>query len=92
MSRQNITNFQEIPNVGKAIEVKLNLLGFSKPVELIEKDPYEMYYDLCRILNKDCDPCLLDVFISAVRYMEGGPSKKWWELTEERKIKLSGLS
>ena len=37
--------------------------------------------------NQKHDPCVIDIFISAVRYMEGGPPKKWWEFTEERKSK-----
>ena len=56
-----------------------------KPIELTGKDPYQMYSDLCRITQKKHDPCIIDVFISAVRYMEGGPPKKWWEFTEKRK-------
>ncbi|MGD8812345.1 MAG: helix-hairpin-helix domain-containing protein [Thioalkalispiraceae bacterium] len=35
------------------------------------------------------DPCVIDVFISAVKYMEGGPPRKWWEFTKERKKKLA---
>ena len=88
MLRRDIINFQDIPNVGKAIEVKLSLLGFIKPAQLIGKDPYKIFNDLQIITNKKHDHCLLDVFISAVKYMEGGPSKKWWEFTKERKIKL----
>jgi hypothetical protein len=44
-----------------------------------------MYEDLCAITRKTQDPCVIDVFMSAVRYMEGGPAKKWWEFTEERR-------
>jgi hypothetical protein len=35
------------------------------------------------------DPCLLDTFIAAVRYMEGGPKKPWWEYTAQRKRELA---
>ena len=34
-----------------------------------------LYDDLCRITGQRHDPCLLDTFIAAVRYMEGGPKK-----------------
>ena len=27
----------------------------------------------------------LDVFISAVRFMEGAPARAWWHYTKERK-------
>lgn len=91
MSRENIKHLQEIPNIGKAIEKELNIIGISLPGQLIGKDPYKMYSKLCNITNKKHDPCIIDVFISAVRYMEGGPPRKWWEFTEERKNKLGAI-
>ena len=89
MPQRNIIHFQEIPNVGKATEADFLILGFTNPFQLIGSDPYKMYNDLCTITNKRHDPCVIDVFISAVRYMEGGPPKKWWEFTKERKNKLN---
>lgn len=83
--RSDIKSFRDIPNVGVAIEKNFFALGMDKPVELIGKDPYQMYCDLCRITRMRHDPCVIDVFISAVKYMEGGPLKRWWEFTEERK-------
>jgi hypothetical protein len=88
MVRENISHLQEIPNIGKAIEKELKVIGIDLPGQLIGKDPYKMYNELTNMTQQKQDPCLLDVFISAVRYMEGGPAKKWWEFTEERKNKL----
>jgi len=89
MVRSEIISFQDIPNVGKAIEKHFKLIGLNKPIELTEKDPYQMYKELCDITQQRQDPCVLDVFISAVNYMQGGPRKKWWEFTRERKEKMS---
>lgn len=89
ISRNNIKNFQEIPNVGPAMEKDFIALGIKEPRDLIGKDPYKMHQDLCRLTGKQHDPCVIDVFISAVRYMEGGPARKWWEFTGERKAHLS---
>jgi len=88
MKRGEVQRFRDLPNVGAILERKFVALGMERPVELIGKDPYELYSELCRITHKTQDPCILDVFISAVRYMEGGPPKKWWEFTEERKQHL----
>jgi len=88
MRRSEIKRFLEIPNVGPAIEKDFVALGFNEPGELIGKDPYQLYQDLCTITKRRQDPCVIDVFISVVRYMEGGPAKKWWEFTEERKKHL----
>ena len=86
--RIDINHLQEIPNVGKAIEKDFNIIGIDSPKQLIGKDPYKMYSDLCNSTHQIHDPCVIDVFISAVKYMEGGPPKKWWEFTQERKNKL----
>ena len=88
MVRNEIKSFRDIPNVGVAIEKDFLLLGIKKPIELASKDPYQMYSDLCSVTNKKHDPCVIDVFLSAVNYMKGGPSKKWWEFTKERKMTL----
>ena len=85
MLRKEIKRFRDIPNIGPAIEKNLIALGLNEPAELIGQNPYQMYQDLCDIAQKRYDPCLIDVFISAVKYMEGGPVKKWWEFTAERK-------
>jgi len=90
MLRNDVKELRGIPNIGKAIEKDLVLLGITRPVELIGMDPYQMYRDLCQITGRRQDPCIIDVFISAVRYMEGAPAKKWWEFTRERKQTLAG--
>ncbi len=87
--RIDIHSLANIPNVGPATIRNLNLLGITKPFELIGQNPYSMYKELCDITGKNFDPCLADVFISAVKFMEGAPAQKWWYYTEERKNTLS---
>ena len=88
-SRLNITNLNDIPNVGPATIRYLNIIGINTPFELVGQNPISMYFELCSITNKQFDPCLADVFISAVRFMEGAPSRDWWHYTSERKKILS---
>lgn len=85
MKRSDVKQFRDIPNVGEVMEKNLHALGLGEPIDLAGKDPYLLYDELCRITRKKLDPCVLDVFISAVKYMEGGPPEKWWEFTGERK-------
>ena len=92
MNRSDIHKFRELPNVGEAIEKNFAILGLKHPAELAGKDPYQLYNELCRLTAQHHDPCLLDVFISVVRYMEGGPPRKWWEFTRERKSTLARQS
>jgi hypothetical protein len=79
----------EIPDVGPAITKDLALINIFNQSELVGKDPYKMYNELCRATGAKHDPCVLDVFIFAVRFMEGEPSRKWRHYTPERKKKLS---
>lgn len=90
MAHKGIKNLRELPNVGKAMEKHLLLLGITKPEQLIGKDPYQMYDALCKLTGKRLDPCIIDVFISAVSYMEDGPARKWWHFSNQRKMKLAG--
>lgn len=88
-NRQDVLRLEDIPNVGPAIAGDLRRLGIKSPGELMGLDPYAMYDDLCRITSQRHDPCLLDTFIAAVRYMAGEPKKPWWKYTAERKRELA---
>jgi hypothetical protein len=86
---RDLTRLEDIPNVGPGIAADLRKLGIKSPAELVGHDPYAMYDDLCRITGQRHDPCLLDTFIAAVRFMEGEPKKPWWKYTAERKKVLA---
>src|ERR1700693_5628950 len=87
-SSREVARLEEIPNVGPAVAADLRQLGISSPDELLGRDPYAMYDDLCRITGQHHDPCLLDTFIAAVRFMAGEPKRPWWKYTAERKKTL----
>ena len=86
---RDVTALDDIPNVGPAIAADLRQLGINSPAELVGRDPYAMYDELCRLTGRRHDPCLLDVFIAAVRFMAGEPKKPWWKYTAERKKVLA---
>jgi hypothetical protein len=90
--RREAVRLEDIPNVGTAIAADLRRLGITLPAELPGRDPYAMSDDLCRITGQRHDPCLLDTFIAAVRYMEGTPKKPWWKYTAERRRELAARS
>ena len=81
---------EDIPSVGKAIAADLRYLGVEAPSDLAGRDPYALYDTLCERTGLRHDPCLLDTFIAAVRYVEGGPKLPWWAFTAERKRSLAG--
>lgn len=76
---RDVGRLEDIPNIGPAVAADLRQLGIMMPADLLGCDPYAMYDDLCRITGKRHDPCLLDTFIAAVRFMEGEQKKPWWK-------------
>ena len=87
--RGKIVALEDLPNVGKAVAADLRELGIGTPAQLKHKDPYALYDRLNRRTGVRHDPCLLDTFIAAVRFVEGGPAKPWWAYTAERKRALA---
>ena len=86
---RDVARLEDIPNVGPAVAADLRRLGIATPAELPGRDPYALYDDLCQITGQRHDPCLLDTFIAAVRYLEGAPTKPWWKYTAERKREMA---
>ncbi len=92
LKRMRMTMLEELPNVGPAIAADFVRLGIRTPRELAGRDPdfpYVLYDELNRITGKRHDPCLLDTFIAAVRFMDGAPARPWWKYTAERKRTLA---
>jgi hypothetical protein len=87
--RAKIATLEDLPNVGRAVAADLRELGIRVPAHLKRKDPYALYDALNRRTGVRHDPCLLDTFIAAVRFVEGGPAKPWWAYTPERKRTLA---
>lgn len=75
----------DIPNIGPAMVEDFRNIGIERPAQLAGKDPYALYERLCRVTGVRHDPCVIDTFISAVRFMEGAPPRPWWHYTPERK-------
>ncbi len=81
---------EDLPNIGKAMAGDFRLLGIAHPRQLVGRDPYRLYDELCAATGVRHDPCVIDTFISAVRFMEGAPPHPWWHYTAERKRRRGG--
>ena len=90
--RSEYTDLEQLPNIGPAIAADLRMLNIRKPSDLIGRDPYAMYDDMCRMTGQRHDPCVLDTFIAATRFMAGEPPMPWWKYTAERKRELAARS
>ena len=84
-NRDKISHLEDLPNIGKAMSRDLHLVGIQHPKDLISKDAYKLYDELCRVTGNKHDPCVIDVFLSVVDFMEGGAPAPWWAFTAERK-------
>jgi hypothetical protein len=82
---KNVKELEDLPNIGKSIAGALRLLGILKPEDLRSKDAFALYTTLCNLTGKRKDPCVLDVFMSAINFVNGGPALPWWHFTDERK-------
>ncbi len=76
---------ENIPNIGKSLAGKLRSLGITKPDELKDKDAVVLYKKLNKLTGQVHDPCVLDIFMAAVEFMNGGKKRAWWEFTPKRK-------
>ena len=69
------------------MEEDFEVLGLSRPQQLIGRDPWQLYRKLCQLTKTRQDPCVLDVLMSSVDFMNGNPPRVWWDYTAERKEK-----
>ena len=88
--RDKTRTLTDLPNIGKAGAADLKLIGIERPGDLVGRDPYRMYEELGEITGHRHDPCVIDVFISITRFMNGEEPKPWWAYTAERKKALAG--
>ena len=84
---QAVARLQEIPNVGPKMAAGLLKLGVTSLEDAADRDPDEMYHELCAIDAKRYDPCVRDIFAAVVSHADGGPARPWWEFTPERKAR-----
>jgi hypothetical protein len=92
VSRTELTDLEDLPNVGPAVARDLRRVGIARPADLVGVDPYALFDTLCRVTRKRHDPCMLDTFISIARFMGGAKARPWWAYTAERKAHLAATS
>ena len=82
------SQLEELPNIGPAMASDLHIIGIDHPTQLAGKDAFALYDKLCIVSGKKHDPCVIDVFLSAIYFMEKGEARPWWKFTAERKARL----
>ena len=79
-----------IPNVGPAVARHLERLGISRRTTCATATRTSCSIDSVSSTTAH-DPCLLDTFVAAVSYADGGPARPWWEFSRERKARQRHL-
>lgn len=92
VDRNRLLALTDLPNIGPAMAEDFRLLGIDRPGQLVGKDPFQLYEQLCSITASRQDPCVIDVFISVTRFMSGDEPRSWWAYTEERKQRLANIA
>jgi Pathogenicity locus len=87
-----VTRLEDLPNIGPSIANSLRRVGVYHPSDLVGQRPEELYRALGEATGVRHDPCVLDVFISAVRFVEGEPARPWWYYTAERKQRYAAVT
>jgi hypothetical protein len=87
--REQLALLTDLPNVGPATARDLRLLGIHEPFQLRGQCPYTLFERLCTLTGTRVDPCVIDVFISITRFMDGERPRPWWFYTPERKARVS---
>jgi Pathogenicity locus len=91
-SLDEVKKLEHLPNIGKAIATDLRSIGIERPDQLKIREPLDVFNELANVMGHRHDPCLLDVLISAKRFLEGEPAKPWWSYTNERRMLLENCS
>ena len=82
MKEDSIKDFKRIPGVGAKIAEDLWELGYRRVEDLKDKDPHNMYEDLCNFQGCKVDRCMLYVFRCAVYFASAEKHNeallKWW--------------
>lgn len=91
VDRAKLERLADLPNVGPAMVRDLQSIGIDRPEQLKRRCPLELYQALCVTSGTRQDPCVLDVFMSITRFVDGAPPLSWWSYTAERKSRYGAL-
>ncbi len=86
---EHVRTLTDIPNIGKSLAADLRSLGIATPEQVRAMNPRSAYDQLRGPMGKRHDPCVLDAFLAAHDFMNGGPSQPWWNFTARRKALLA---
>ena len=82
---------KDLVSIGPAMLRDFEMLKIRSVADLAKSDPLRMYRKLCQLTGQRQDPCVLDVFRSAVAQARNPrlPAEKcqWWYWSKIRKAR-----
>lgn len=82
---------QDLVSVGPATVRDFHLLGIRSVQQLANKEPRQLYHELCRLTGTHQDICCLDVFTAAVAQAKNPKLPReqcqWWYWSRKRKAR-----
>lgn len=89
VDRNRLNKLTDLPKVGPAGAKDYQLLGYTKPQQLVGVSALHLYQQLCVVTGQHHDPCVLDVLLSVERFLAGDAPQVWWAYTTERQHLLA---
>ncbi len=87
--RDNVKLLTDLPNIGPALARDLRTVGIDEPQQLRGCSALALYLRLCERTGFEQDPCVLDVMMSVVDFIEGADPKPWWHFSALRRALLT---
>ena len=82
------SRLEDIPNIGRSLAADLRSVAVHTPADVKTMNPRRTYESLRTPMGQRHDPCVLDTFLAAHDFMNGGQPKPWWSFTAQRKQML----
>jgi len=75
----------DMANIGPAMLKDFVVLNIKSVEQLAKREAFELWRELCKRTGQRHDPCVIDVFMSAVAQANGEAPCPWWHFTAQRK-------
>ncbi|MEO7242971.1 MAG: helix-hairpin-helix domain-containing protein [Variovorax sp.] len=84
----DVRRLEDIPNIGRSLAADLRSVDVHTPADVKAMKPRTAYELLRGPMGRRHDPCVLDTFLAAHDFMNGGVAQPWFAFTERRKAML----
>jgi hypothetical protein len=84
-SASAVSRLEELPNIGKSIARDLRSIGIGTPRELAGRSPLGVFRELCAVMGKRHDPCVLHTLLAVEHFYRTSEALPWWQFAQQGK-------